>query len=179
MTTSDPIGSYARGIFEMAQGESELEKVEAELLAISRAFETSPELRANLTDPQLPLERKQAIIDELMGGRASSLSVGLVQLLVGQDRATELPAIALAVAEAAASSRERALAEVRSAVPLDDETVDRLTTALGRATGMRVEVKVVVDPSVIGGIVARVGDTVIDGSIATRVDSVRQAIRSR
>jgi F-type H+-transporting ATPase subunit delta len=85
----------------------------------------------------------------------------------------------MAVAEAAASSRDKAVAEVRSAVPLDEETVQRLTAALGRATGKEVEVKVVVDPSVIGGIVARVGDTVIDGSIAHRVDSVRQAVRSR
>ncbi|MGD2043458.1 MAG: F0F1 ATP synthase subunit delta, partial [Acidimicrobiia bacterium] len=85
-------------------------------------------------------------------------------------------AIASAVAEAAASSRDRAVAEVRSAVPLDDATVSRLTESLGRATGKKVEVKVVVDPSVIGGIVARVGDTVIDGSIARRVDSVRQAV---
>lgn len=177
--TTDRISGYAQGIFEMAQGERELERVEGELLAISRALETSPELRANLTDPQLPLDKKQGIIDGLIGGRASSLTVGLVQLLVAQERASELPAIAIAVAEAAASSRERALAEVRSAVPLDDETVERLTTALGRATGKRVEVKVVVDPSIIGGIVARVGDTVIDGSIAKRVDSVRQAVRSR
>ena len=73
----------------------------------------------------------------------------------------------------------RAVAEVRSAVPLDDATVERLAAALGRATGKSVEVKVIVDESVIGGIVARVGDTVIDGAIARRVESVRQAVMSR
>jgi F-type H+-transporting ATPase subunit delta len=171
----DRIRGYARGVFEMARGEGVLERVEDELLAISRAFETSPELRSNLTDPQLPLEKKQGIVDELIGGRASSLTVGLVQLLVSQNHASELPSIASAVAEAAASSRDKAV--VRSAVPLDDATVQRLTSSLGRATGKNVEVKVVVDPSVIGGIVARVGDTVIDGSIAKRVDSARQAVK--
>jgi F-type H+-transporting ATPase subunit delta len=175
---SDRIDGYARGIFEMARGEGELEKVEGELLAISRAFETSPELRSSLTDPQLPLERKQGIVDELIGGRASSLTVGLVQLLVSQNRASELPAIADSFVNAAASSRDKAVAEVRSAVPLDDATVSRLTQALGRATGKDLEVKVVVDPSIIGGIVARVGDTVIDGSLSKRFDSVRQAVRS-
>lgn len=175
---TDRISSYAQGIFEIARGEGVLDRVESELLAISRAFETSPELRSNLTDPQLPLDRKQAIVDELIGGRASSLTVGLVQLVISQNHASELPAIAGAVAEAAASSRDRAVAEVRSAVPLDEATVQRLTASLGRATGKNVEVKVVVDPSVIGGIVARVGDTVIDGSIARRVDSVRQAVKS-
>ncbi|MGD2060323.1 MAG: ATP synthase F1 subunit delta [Acidimicrobiia bacterium] len=175
--SSDRINGYARGIFEMARGEGALERVEGELLAISRAFETSPELRSTLTDPQLPLEKKQGIVDGLIGGRASSLTVGLVQLVISQNHASDLPAIANAVAEAAASSRDKAVAEVRSAVPLDDATVQRLTASLGRATGKNVEVKVVVDPSVIGGIVARVGDTVIDGSIARRVDSVRQAVK--
>ncbi|HEX6286680.1 MAG TPA: ATP synthase F1 subunit delta [Acidimicrobiia bacterium] len=174
----DRINGYARGIFEMASGEGSLDRVESEMLTISRAFETSPELRSNLTDPQLPLERKQAIVDELLGGRASSLTVGVVQLLVSQNRASELPAIASAVAGAAAASRDRAVAEVRSAVPLDEATVQRLTASLSRATGKDVEVKVIVDPSVIGGIVARVGDTVIDGSIARRFESVRQAVRS-
>lgn len=174
----DAINGYARGIFEMARGEGELERVEGELFAVSRAMETSPELRASLTDPQLPIEKKQSIIEDLIGGRASVLTVGLIQLVVAQNRISDLPSIARSVAESAASSRDKAVAEVRSAVPLDDETVQRLATSLGRATGKNVEVRVVVDSSVIGGIVARVGDTVIDGSIAKRVDSVRQAVRS-
>lgn len=176
---SDRTKAYARGIFEMAQGEGDLDRVERELDAVSRAFETSPDLRSSLTDPQLPLEKKQGIVDGLIGGRASSLTVGLVNLVVGQGRISELPAIAVAVAEVAATARAKALAEIRSAVPLDEETVQRLTTALARATGKDIEVKVVVDPSVIGGIVATVGDTVIDGSIAKRFDSVRQAVSGR
>jgi len=174
----DRIKGYAQGIFEMARAEGHLDAVEDELLAIARALETAPELRSNLTDPQLPLEKKQGIIDGLLGGRASSLTVGVIQLLVSQDRASDLPAIATAVAAAAAASRDKELAEVRSAVPLDEETVGRIAAALGRATGRTVEVKVVVDPDLIGGVVARVGDTVIDGSIAKRLDSLRQAVRS-
>jgi F-type H+-transporting ATPase subunit delta len=176
--TEDRISGYAQGIFEMARGEGSLERVEDELLAVSRALEASADLRSSLTDPQLPIDKKQSIVDELIGGRASSLTVGVVQLLVSQNRASDLPAIARAVAGAAASSRDRELAEVRSAVPLDDETVQRLTSSLSRATGKNVEVKVVVDPSVIGGIIATVGDTVIDGSLAKRFDSVRQAVRT-
>lgn len=174
----DRIKGYAQGIFEMARAEGDLERVEDELLAVARALETAPELRSNLTDPQLPLEKKQGVVDELIGGRASPLTVGVIQLLVSQNRASELPAIAMEVASAAAASRDRELAEVRSAVPLDDETVARIASALGRATGRTVEVKVVVDPDLIGGVVARVGDTVIDGSIAKRLDSLRQAVRS-
>ena len=172
----DRITGYANGIFELAKAEGELERVESELFTVAQALDDSPELRSTLTDPQLPLEKKQALIDDLIGGRASSLSVDLVQLIVSQGRASELSDIARAVVEAAAASRNKAVAEVRSAVPLDEETIERLVVALGRATGKSVEVKVVVDESVIGGIVARVGDIVIDGSLARRVDSLRQAV---
>lgn len=175
----DRITGYANAIFGLAQAEGELERVEDELLAVSQAIERSTELRSALTDPELPIGKKQSILDELIGGRASSLTGGLVHLMVSQGLASELPAIAKSVVETAAASRDRALAEVRSAVPLGAETIDRLATALGRATGKNVEVKVIVDETVIGGIVVRVGDTVIDGSIARRVDSLRQAVRSQ
>ncbi|MGD2102428.1 MAG: ATP synthase F1 subunit delta [Acidimicrobiia bacterium] len=173
------IQGYARGIFEMAKGENALERVESELLAVARAVESSNELRSTLTDPQLTLDRKQAIVDELIGGRASPLTVSAVQMVVSQGRASDLPDIAMGVASAAAASRNKAVAEIRSAVALDTETVERLAASLERATGKEIDVKVVVDPSVIGGIVSRVGDTVIDGSIARRFDEARQAVKSR
>jgi F-type H+-transporting ATPase subunit delta len=163
----------------MALAENVLERVEAELLAISRAFEASTELRSSLTDPQLPLDRKYAIVDDLIEGRAASLTLGVIQLIISQNHASDLPAIAMALSEIAAASRDKAVAEVRSAIPLDQEAISRLTESLSRATGKNVEVKVFVDPTVVGGIVARVGDTVIDGSIARRIESARQAVRSK
>ena len=172
----DRISGYASAVFELAKAEGQLERVESELFAIAQAVEGSTELRSALADPQLPLEKKQAIVDDLVSGRASSLTLGLVQFIVGQNRASELPAIARSFVEKAAASREREVAEIRSAVPLDDETVERLAAALSRATGKNVEPRVIVDPSVIGGLVARVGDTVIDGSISRKVESLRQAI---
>ncbi len=172
----DRISGYANAVFELAKAEGQLERVESELFAVAQAVEGSTELRSALSDPQLPLEKKQAIADDLVSGRASSLTLGLVQFIVGQNRASEMPAIARTFVEKAAASREREVAEIRSAVPLDDETVERLAAALSRATGKSVEPKVIVDPSVIGGLVARVGDTVIDGSISRKVESLRQAI---
>lgn len=176
---NERINGYARGIFEMAKGEEALDRVESELLTVARAVESSRELRSTLTDPQLPLERKQAVVDELIGGRASSLTMAAVQMILSQGRASDLPEIAMGVANEAAASRNKTVAEVRSAVTLDDETIGRLTESLRRATGKELEVKVVVDPSVIGGIVARVGDTVIDGSIAHRFDQIRHSVKSR
>jgi F-type H+-transporting ATPase subunit delta len=175
----DRVSGYASAILDLARAEGELERVEAEFLAVGQAFEKSAELRSALTDPQLPSDRKHAVIDDLIGGRASRLTAGLVQFIVGQGRASEIPTVARAFVEKAVESRERVVAEVRSAVPLDQQTVDRLAAGLSRATGKRVEVKAVVDESIMGGIVARVGDVVIDGSIANAIGELRQAVLSR
>jgi F-type H+-transporting ATPase subunit delta len=175
----DRIDGYARAILDLATAEGDLERVESEFLAVGQALEKSEELRATLTDPGLPVDRKHAVIDQLMGARASLLTVGLVQFMVGQGRSSEIPSIAKAFVEKAAESRDMAVAEVRSAVALDDETIARLAASLGRATGKRVEVKVIVDESVVGGIVARVGDVVIDGTVAHAMGELRQAVLNR
>ena len=99
--------------------------------------------------------------------------------MLGQGLAAEMGSVATALAEQAAASRNRRMAEIRSAIPLEPATVERLAAALGRATGSTVEVKTVVDPTVVGGIVARVGDTVIDGSVASKLDSLRNALQAR
>lgn len=175
----DRIDGYARAVLDLATAEGDLERVETEFLAVGQALEKSEELRATLTDPDLPVDRKYAVIDQLIGARASALTVGLVQFMVGQGRSSEIPSIAKAFIEKAAESRDMAVAEVRSAVALDDATIARLATSLGKATGKRVEVKVIVDESVIGGIVARVGDVVIDGTLAHAIGELRQAVLNR
>ncbi|HKX74917.1 MAG TPA: ATP synthase F1 subunit delta [Acidimicrobiia bacterium] len=174
--SKEPIEAYAAAIFEIGRAEGELEKVERELLTIAQTFTTSNELRDALTNPQLSVERKQGIIDDLIGGRASSLTVGLVSFIVGQGRASELPAIVDAVVNQAAASRAKAVAEIRSAVPLDDSTLERLVAVLARVTGKELEVKAIVDPDLVGGVVARVGDVVIDGSVARRLAEMRQVL---
>jgi F-type H+-transporting ATPase subunit delta len=175
----DRTAGYARGFLELAEAEGVLGQVESELFSIAETVESSGDLRAALTDPQLPADKKSAIVDDLLSGKASALTVGLVKLLVAQGRASELSSISRALVEIAAAGRNKGVAEVRSAIPLDAETVERLAAALGKATGKQLEVKVVVDESVVGGIVARVGDTVIDGSIAGRVNSLRHAVQGR
>jgi len=173
------IEGYAAAVFDVASAEGVLDRVEREFFALGKAVESQPELREALTDPRIPADRKQSILDDLLGGRASDVTVALVEFIVRAGRGRDLPAIADALAARAAASRDREVAEVRTAVPLDDETVARLSEALGRATGKQVEVRVVVDPSVVGGVVARVGDTVIDGSVRRRLESLREILQSR
>jgi F-type H+-transporting ATPase subunit delta len=100
----------------------------------------------------------------------------MVMFVVSAGRAHDLPAVVDAFVARAAELRAEAVAEVRTAYPLDADQVARLADALGKATKKRVTVKVVIDPSVLGGIVARVGDTVIDGSVRSRLEQLREVI---
>ena len=179
MAADDRINGYAAAILELAKAEGELERIGDELFRIARAFESSNELREALTDPRLAAERKKAVVDDLLGGKSSPLAVNLVNFVVGLGRASDLPAIADRLAERAAAARNKVIAEVRSASELDEATIARLAASLGRATGRDVEVKTVVDPSVIGGVVARVGDVVIDGTVNHRLEEIRETLIRR
>lgn len=179
MPADDRIDGYAAAILEFARAEGELERIGDELFRIARAFESSNELREALTDPRLPAERKKAVIDDLLGGKSSDLALNLVNFVVGLGRASDLPAIADRLAERAAEERDKVIAEVRTASELDEDTVARLAASLGRALGKDVEVKTVVDPAVIGGLVARVGDVVIDGTVSHRLDQIGETLIKR
>ena len=126
----------------------------------------------------LPVENKKAIVEDLLGERAHPITLGLLAFVIDLGRARHIPKIVEELARMASVERNHALAEVRTAVDLTDEQRRRLAEALSRATGRTVDLKVVVDPSVIGGVVARVGDEVFDGSIASRLEDAKQALGS-
>jgi len=179
MAADDRIDGYATAILELAKAEGELERIGDELFRIARAFESSHQLREALTDPRLAAERKQAVVDDLLGGKTSPLAVNLVNFVVASGRASDLSAIADRLAERAAAARNKVIAEVRSATELDEATIARLAASLSKATGKDVEVKTVVDPAVIGGVVARVGDVVIDGTLDHRLNEIRETLIRR
>lgn len=176
MTDRDRVDSYARAALEIARAEGALDAVEDELFRFARTLQGSDDLRMALTDATTPIERRMAVVEELLGGKAHQVTAGLALLVVGSGRARDLPAIAEALVELAASERERVVAEVRSAVPIEEEQRDRLARALSAATGKQVDVKVVVDPRVMGGLVAHIGDTVIDGTVRHRLDELKERI---
>jgi F-type H+-transporting ATPase subunit delta len=170
------VEAYANALLEVSRVEGHLADIQDELFRFARTFEGSDELRTALTDPALPRERRIAVVEDLLGGKALQTSAALASFIVSAGRAGELPAIVDRFVELAAAEQRRAVAEVRSAIELTPEQTDRLREALNRATGKDVEVKVVVDPSVLGGIVARVGDVVIDGSVRHRLEQLREQI---
>ncbi|MCB0968094.1 MAG: ATP synthase F1 subunit delta [Ilumatobacter sp.] len=170
------VQGYAKALFEVARAEGTLDEVEDELFRFARSYESSDELRTALSDEGIPAAKRQAIIEDLLGGKATPTTIQLVSMVVGSGRTRDLPAIIDKLVARASSSKNLAVAEVRSAVPLTDDQQARLKAALANATGSDVNLKVVVDPSIIGGIVATVGDTVIDGSVRTRVDQLKSRL---
>lgn len=176
MPEGSRIEAYARALLEVARAEGRLAEVEDELFRFARTFDGSDELRMALSDPALPAERRVAVVQDLLGAKALQTSVALTEFIVSSGRAGDLPQIIDRFVELAAAERRKAVAEVRSAVPLTQDQVERLRDALAYATAKDVEVHVVVDPSVLGGVVARVGDVVIDGSVRHRLEQLKEQI---
>ena len=175
---AEQVDGYAAALFEVARAEGALEVVEEELFKLSDVLNQSDELRSTLTDASMPTEKRQGIMQELMTmAKATPITTNLVSMVVGAGHARDLPAIINSLVERAASSRKHSVAEVRSAVPLDDDQRKRLAAALSKNLGQDVEVKVHVDPSVLGGLSARVGDMVIDGTVRHRLDQLKETIR--
>jgi F-type H+-transporting ATPase subunit delta len=173
---SPRVEAYANALLEVARVEGHLADVEDELFRFARTFESSDELRLALSDPMLPAERRVAVVEDLLGQKALRTSLALAEFIVASGRAAELPEIVNRFVELAAAERRRAVAEVRTAIPLSAEQIERLRVALNHATDKDVEVKVVIDESVLGGIVATVGDVVIDGSVRHRLEQLKGQI---
>jgi F-type H+-transporting ATPase subunit delta len=175
---AEQVDGYAAALYEVARAEGALAVVEEELFKLSDVLASSDELRSTLTDPTIPAEKRQEIVQDLLArANATPITTSLVSFVVGAGHARDLPAIISAMVERAAADRKHAVAEVRSAVPLDENQRKRLATALSKNLGKEVEVKVHVDPSVLGGLSARVGDVVIDGTVRHRLDQLKETIR--
>jgi F-type H+-transporting ATPase subunit delta len=176
MAAEDRLEAYATALFEIARAEGNLERVEAELYQVAKVIESNDELRSKLTDQALPVDLRQGIVEDLLEGRAQPVTSSLVSFVVGAGRARDLPAIIERMVQHSAAERDQVVAEVKSAFPLDDDQQRRLAAALAARTGKQVSVKVNVDPSVIGGLVATIGDTVIDGSVRRVLEQLRTSL---
>ena len=172
---AEHIDGWAAALLEIARTERALSTVEEELFRFARSLEGSDELRGVLVDPAVPGERKSGVLSDLLGA-SSPITAGIVSMVVTAGHARDLPAIVDRLVARAASTRSAVVAEVRSAIPLDDGQQSRLATALSTAVGRTVEVKVILDPTVLGGLVAQIGDTVIDGSVRTRLDQLKDLL---
>jgi F-type H+-transporting ATPase subunit delta len=171
----DHAKAYAEALFAVTRVEGNESRVEDELFRFARALESSEELQGALADPQTPAARRQQIVEDLLGSSADRTTVGIVSLLVATGRSADIAEIVDAFVERVAQQSGRRVAKVRSAVELTPDQQQRLAAALRNSVGSDVTVKVIVDPSVLGGIVTEIGDTVIDGSVRRRLHQLREA----
>jgi F-type H+-transporting ATPase subunit delta len=177
MASDELIRGYAEALFRVVRAEGELDRVEDELFRFGKILEKNHELRQALSDQSMERAQRTKVLEDLLEDKVSAHTLGLLTFIVAQGRGRHLPRILEELSTIAAEARNFVVAEVRTAVPLDDKQRSELAKALSKATGKNVEVKVLVDPSVIGGVVAKVGDTVIDGSIRRRLEQLREQVR--
>lgn len=176
MPADSVITGYAEALFSVVQAEGELDRVEDELYRFGKVLETNHELKQALSDQSIDKNQRIKVLEQLLEDKVSTHTLGLLNFVVTQGRARQLPQILEQLSTMAAEARAAAIAEVRTAVPLDDQQQARLVDALSKATGKKIELKVIVDPSVLGGLVAKVGDTVIDGSVKRRLEQLREQV---
>ena len=174
MAESDLITGYAQALFAVARAEDLLGTVEDELYAFGKALEQNTPLRDSLTDAALPVENKKAVLHDLLGERATPLTVSLLGFVVDAGRSREIPKIVDELASMVSQERQHVLAEVRTAIDLTAAQRERLAKALSRATGRQVDVKVVVDPSVHATLVNR--PSTGGGSVAPRFSSTNDPV---
>ncbi|MCW2614190.1 MAG: synthase subunit delta [Frankiales bacterium] len=158
-----------------AEGQGVLDDVEDELFRFARLLEREQPLRAALTDPGLPVDRKLSVLHDLLGGKAQPITVRLVEIAVTRPHVGSLETALEGLSNLAAQRRRRYVAQVRVARPLDADQEQRLGASLARIYGREVALQVDVDPDVLGGIEVRVGDEVIDGTVERRLQDVRRA----
>lgn len=177
MATDELIHGYAEALFSIVRAEGELDRVEDELFHFGKLLESNHELKQALSDKAIDREQRAKVLEAILSGKVSPHTLGLLEFIVAQGRARQLPQILDELSDIAAEARSSVVAEVRSAVPLDESQRAQLAAALTKATGKKVEVKVLVDPSVIGGVVSKVGDTVIDGTVRRRLEQLKEQVR--
>ena len=166
---------YARAAFELAlENKQPLEGWLADLETIASVVK-DPEVRAVLVSPKLSFEQKRSLVDRAITG-LDPLRRNFLYLLIDRKRVELIDAVRREFRALMLEHQGIAEATVTTAVPISDTEAARIGEQLGRLVGKRVVVHRQVDPSIIGGLVARVGDTLINGSVAARLAALRQQL---
>ncbi|MDE3204751.1 MAG: F0F1 ATP synthase subunit delta [Acidobacteriota bacterium] len=167
---------FTSAILDTVSDPRELSDIEDDLFRFSRIVAGSPELRAAMSDRDLPVEARAGLVHDLLAGKARTASLLLATYLTKVGRPRDFEQLLGAVIDRVASESNRRLADVRSALPLDEAQERELAGALGRLIGHDVDIRVTVDPSVLAGFVATIGDTVVDGSARHRLDLLKERL---
>ena len=178
MTSRTAATRYARALLDVAIKESvDLDRVVRELDEFIGLLKQQPALERVMLNPAVPAPRKRAAMEEIvkLTGFATVVSKLLV-LLADRDRLALLPELSAAYHEMLAVRQNVVRADITTAAPLSSERAAALEQTLGRVTGKRVTMKTTVNPGLIGGVIARIGSTVYDASVATQLRKIRERL---
>ncbi len=172
----DRVRGYAERVFEELAGMEELDVVEEELFALARLVEANPPLRQALASPVSPLTGRLSLLGDLIGGRVTPATLRLASYVLAAGTTRDLVGSYEWLVDLAAEERGRRVAQVRSAVALSEEERRELARVLSPLVSREVEVRVIEDPTVIGGVLVSVGDLLVDGTVRLRFERLREAI---
>ncbi len=178
MARSAAARRYAKALFGLAREESRIAEVRAELDALDALLVQEPAVQTALFRPLYPVAERRAALDGVAERLGTSPIVRhFYAFVIDQRRIIDFPAIRAEYHRLADEEAGRVPAEVVSAAPLADDQVERLRRALSQRTGRDVQIRVKVDPSLVGGVVAQVGDQLFDGSIRRHLQQLRSNLR--
>ena len=178
MTNKTAATRYARALLDVGVKENaDLEQVEQELAQFVDLFKQNPLLEKVLLNPAVPVPRKRAAMAELVARAKPAGIVGkMLTLLADRDRLVLLPDLVASYRERLLDYRKIVRAEVTTAAPLGGDRAKALESSLARVTGRSVVLDTRVDASIIGGVVARVGSTVYDGSVTRQLEKIKERL---
>jgi F-type H+-transporting ATPase subunit delta len=171
---------YARALLDVAVKEqANLEQIESELAEFVDLFTQYPALEKVLLNPAVPVPRKRAAVAELLNrAKLSPILAKLLALLADRDRLVLLPDLIASYRDRLMDYRHVVRAEVTTAAPIDASRVEAIQRGLAALTGRTVTMSTKIDPSIIGGVVARVGSTVYDGSVARQLQRMKEKLNA-
>jgi F-type H+-transporting ATPase subunit delta len=167
------VGGFASAIFEdLSYGE--LESLEDDLFRFARIVASTPPLRGALSDRDLAIEARQALVTQLLEGKVPSSTVSVVRYAVAGGRARDFVGTLDWLVEQTAKARGWRIARVRAAAPIEDAQRTTLSDSLARLAGAPVELQVSIDEALLSGAVIRIGDLQVDASARGRLDALRE-----
>lgn len=165
--------TYAQAIFEVATEIDSLDQIKDELEFINESFKTHPEFYEVFRTPKISKEERKSIIVKVFGDKVSKEVMNFMKILIDKRRGAAIESIYNEFVDMVDDHKGVVKAVVESAIPMTDEEQNALTEKLAKVTGQEVHLKAVVKPEVIGGLVVRIGDKVIDGSVKSRLDIMK------